>query len=235
MADEKHKLRSKVGQILWVARQSRPNVLFDACDIASRQKNGQVKDILAANKTIKRIKLDRMTLRFQPLGDKNLSLLIYSDASLGNLVDGGTQGGYVILLVGEDGKFSPISWSSKKIRRVVRSTLAGETLACADAVDEGMFLSSLYAELTTGTADPKLLPLVCVTDCKSLADAVKSTKSVTEKRLRLDISAIKELIESQQVKELRWSDTGQQLADCLTKRGASPSLLMRILDNGQLP
>ena len=45
------------------------------------------------------------------------------DASIGNLPDGGTQGGYIIFLANEKGKVIPI-WNSKKIRRVVRSTLA---------------------------------------------------------------------------------------------------------------
>ena len=43
-----------------------------------------------------------------------------------------------MFLADKDGKFSPICWNSKKIRRVVRSTLAGETLAMADGIDSAM-------------------------------------------------------------------------------------------------
>ena len=73
----------------------------------------------------------------------------------------------------------------------MRSTLAGEALALADGVDSGMFLATLFAELTTGKAKRELLPISCVTDNHSLYDAVKSTKFVAEKRLRLEISNIK--------------------------------------------
>lgn len=59
---------------------------------------------------------------------------MYSDASLGNMPNGGSQGGFIILLAIQSGKFSPIWWNSKKIRRVVRSTLAAETLAMADGI-----------------------------------------------------------------------------------------------------
>ncbi|XP_006815928.1 uncharacterized protein LOC102806126, partial [Saccoglossus kowalevskii] len=129
--------------------------------------------------------------------------------------------------MGETGKFSPICWNSKKIRRVVRSTLAGETLAMTDGIDSAMFISTLYLELTGSDSRYTKLPLVCVTDCKSLYEAVKSTKLVSEKRLRIEVSGIRELIESNQVKEFIWSESKNRLADCLTKRGASPLVLWK--------
>nr|XP_006819397.1 PREDICTED: uncharacterized protein LOC102808646 [Saccoglossus kowalevskii] len=140
---------------------------------------------------------------------------------------------YLIFLRAQSGKFSPICWNSRKIRRVVRSTLAGETLAMADAIDAGVFIATLYAELTTGIPDPETLSLTCITDCKSLYEAIRSTKLVSEKRLRIEISGIKELVESKQVKEVIWSDTTKQLADCLTKKGASLQL-MKTLEEGVL-
>ena len=37
-AQEKQAYRSKIGQILWTSRQSRPDVVFDACQHASKIK-----------------------------------------------------------------------------------------------------------------------------------------------------------------------------------------------------
>ena len=85
---------------------------------------------------------------------------------------------------------------------MVRSTLAGETLAMAEGIDVAIFVSTLFTELTTGTPAPDGLPLICMTDCKSLHDALKSTKQVSEKRLRLEISGVKELMEKNIVKEV---------------------------------
>ena len=189
-AQEKHQIRSKVGQLLWIAHQSRPDLLFEVNSIAVNIKQSSVKDIININKLIIKAKSSMMSLKYQYLGDNELSLMVFSDASLGNLKDGGSQGGYLILLVGDDGMFSPIWWSSRKIKRVVRSTLAAETLSMADAIDVAIFIRTLYAEINTGKVDSKLLPLVCVTDCKSLFDAVRSNKFVTEKRLRVEISGI---------------------------------------------
>ena len=231
---EKEQLRSKIGQILWVAKQTRPDVMFDACILASSLKNATVQSIHDANKVIRKLKAEKVTLKFQHLGNNDaLHLTVFSDASLGNLPDGGTQGGTLITLMGENGKFSPLSWQSKRIRRVVRSTLAGETLAMSDGIDNAIFLATLFSELTTGTPDLNGPRLVCVTDNHSLYDALKSTKQVTEKRLRLDISGIKELIQDNTIKKVLWSVTKAQLADCLTKKGASPLMLLKALCEGQ--
>lgn len=101
-----------------------------------------------------------------------------------------------------------------------------------DGIDSAVFLASLCSELTTGDCTQKGLPIVCVTDNHSLLDAVKSTKSVTEKRLRLEISGIKELIQSKVIQQIVWSATKEQLADCLTKKGASGLNLLKALSEG---
>ncbi|KAL0146639.1 hypothetical protein M9458_057979, partial [Cirrhinus mrigala] len=115
--------------------------------------------------------------------------------------------GTLIGLMGEGGKFSPLSWQSKKIRRVVRSTLAGETLALSDGRDNAIVLTTLLSELTTGNAELNTPLLICVTDNHSLFDDLKSTKQVSEKRLRLEISSIKELIQSKRIKKVLCSSS----------------------------
>ncbi len=135
-------LKSKIGQILWVARQSRPDIMCDISILASNSKHTTVQTLHCANKLIRKLKSEEVTLRFLYLGkDSSVKLVVYSDSSMGNLPDGGTQGRHFIMLMGENGKFSPISWQSKRIRKAVRSTLAGETLALADGNDSAFFFS----------------------------------------------------------------------------------------------
>ena len=95
-----------------------------------------------------------------------------------------------MFLVGDNGKCCLLSWQSKRIRRIVRSSLASEALAMSDCVDGTFFVSSLYHEVMFGLGKEKL-HIDIVTDNRSLENAVKSSKYVTEKRLRLDISAVK--------------------------------------------
>lgn len=232
---EKHDLRSKLGQLLWLAHQTRPDILFDVCHVAVNIKSCTVNDLLQINKIILKAKSSKLSLTFQCLSlHEGLSLLIFSDAAFGNLPDGGSQGGYVIFLSTKSGRLSPIWWNSKKIRRVVRSTLAAETLAMSEAVDMGIFIATLFGELIKGKPDPCILPIVCVVDCKSLVDALKSSKYVSEKRLRIELSSLKQLVENGQIKQIQWCDSKSQLADCLTKHGASPYYLRSVLYQGYL-
>ena len=105
---EKQAYRSKTGQILWTSRQSRPDVVFDACQHASKIKDRKVEHLMEANKVIRRIKSEQIDLKFHNLGSGQLSLLVYTDVSLGNKPDGGTQDGYIIFLANEKGKVTPI-------------------------------------------------------------------------------------------------------------------------------
>lgn len=231
LADTEHDMfKSKIGQILWVASQSRPDIMCNISILASSTKHATVQTLHCANKLIRKLKSEEVTLRFQHLGeDTSLKLVVFSDSSMGNLPDGGTQGGHLIMLMGEEGKFSPKCWQSKRIKRVVRSTLVGETLALGDGVDSAVFLTTLYSELTTGDCTCNKLPIVCVTDNHALFDAIKSTKSVTQKRLILEISSIRELTNSGTIQQIMWSATKEQLTDCLTKKGTSTLVLLSVL------
>ncbi|CAC5405450.1 unnamed protein product [Mytilus coruscus] len=99
--------------------------------------------------------------------------------------DGGSQGGYVVFLMGYDGNVNPITWQSKKLRRVVRSTLASEALALADGVDCVISLAALFKELMHNGNELKHTPVNCFVDNKDLYHAIYSDKPVGEKRLRV--------------------------------------------------
>lgn len=46
------------------------------------------------------------------------------------------------------------------------------------------------------------------------------------------MSSIKELLQANKIKKVCWSGAKSQLADCLTKKGASPLVLLKALDEG---
>ena len=57
-----------------------------------------------------------------------------------------------------------------------------------------------------------------LTDCHSLVDSMSQVvPTSTEKRLRLDLLAIKESVDSGVINILRWVDTRLQMGDSLTK------------------
>ena len=57
-------------------------------------------------------------------------VVVFTDASLCNINDGtGSIGGHIVWLVDCHGKCCPLSWHANKIKRVVRSIIAAETLS----------------------------------------------------------------------------------------------------------
>ena len=155
--------------------------------------------------------------------------LAFCDASYGNLSNGYSQGGNVIFLAEERGYASPICWSSRKLRRVCRSTLTAEAMAMLDAIDACIWLSHIVAEV----ADCDLQHVKVKTDNMSLVESVHSTTAVEEKRLRVEIASIRESIRNKEV-SVEWVDKEKQLADVITKQGADSFKFMAVLQNRHL-
>ena len=159
------------------------------------------------------------------MGDpEKINIVSYSDATHASLPDGSSQGAYVLFLKGDNDHLVPISWQSKKLARVTQSPLASETLAICDASDAGFLVSSLVKEIFK-SASPTVTVL---TDNLSAKDALNSSTVVSDKRLRVDISRLREMVSRKEV-IVRWIPKEEQLADCLTKRGASSTSLLDVL------
>ena len=230
---EKKDLRSAIGQLNWISTQTRPDIAYDVCQASVSYKRATLKDIKHLNKVIRRAKDQEVVLTFdKKIGTKmdDCSIICYADASFKNLSDGGSQGGFLIFLYNENTNcLIPIQWQSKRIKRIVRSALAAECLALQDGVDAAYLIRELIKEIKGVT-----LKITAMTDSKSLFDAINSTKSVEDKRLRPDIAALKEKHDLGEVNLYCWIPTGEQLADCLTKAGASTAPLLKALSGGGL-
>ena len=219
---ELHDFRALVGQLNWLGTQTRPDISFDVCELSTVLNAATVDDALRVNKVVKKVKQRRVTLQFQPLDCADgFTIECYGDASFGNLPNGGSQGGFVIFLVDSHGAKCPLAWQSKKVRRVVKSSLAAETLALLDVAEAGVYLATLLTEITG------LKPVVkCFVDNKSLVDNLYSTKLVEDKLIRSPMAVLKDLLERQEVASVTWVRAARQIADALTKRGASVDLLL---------
>ena len=83
--------------------------------------------------------------------------------------------------------------------------------------------------------NPKAIKIEAFIDNNDAYEAIYSTKQMMKGRLRIDIGAIKEMIENKEVEAVAWIPAKYQLADCLTKRGASTRSLLQTINTGMFP
>ena len=155
---------------------------------------------------IRSLQTETVKLHYRNLGsDDSLKIVIFADAAHGKLPDERSQGRDLIFLVGDNGACSLIGWTSKRIKRVVKSSLAAETLSVSEAVDAVVYANTMFSEINyEGT---KRLPTEVVADNKSLCDALHSNKSVTDKRLRIEIGSLKEMLQTKDIVKVHWVET----------------------------
>ena len=116
------------------------------------------------------------------------------------------------------------------MRRVARSTLAAETLSFADGMDTAQFVRRLAEDIQLIPGDTTIR---MITDSRSLSDASNTSSQITDRRLRVEMSAIRESKEKGEI-QIVWTSGDKQLADCLTKKGASPLALQEVVNIGML-
>ena len=228
--DNLQDLRSRVGQLNWLANLSRPEISFEVCYLSGRMKNATIADLIAANKVITKVQNDPSYITFPPLDLDSLHIRTYADGSFGTLTNGGSQGAALVLLCDKYQRCSPIGWSSSRLKRVVRSALAAETLALCD----GSEMAFLAAETVKEVLSLKELPVQTITDSQSLYEALGSTKQPSNHRLRIEINALREMVDEGDI-NINLVSGSRQISDPLTKRGAAWSLLQQVLQQGQLP
>ena len=225
---EKTGYRSIVGAINWIVRGSRPDMAFDMVELAVRANCATVEDLIKARKVLRRLQEFGSYILF-PCISSPWSLYVFTDASLANLSDGVSSSLGIVIFVTDGNRSSPLAWHANKIKRVVRSTLAAESLALLEGLEEALYLRSVLMEIHISTT----IPIVGFVDNKSLVEAIYSTKLVNDKRLRIDIGAIKEMLKSD-IEQVKWLPGSSQLANCLTKRGASGEQLLTVFRTGRL-
>lgn len=79
----------------------------------------------------------------------------------------------------------------------------------------------------------KSIPITACIDNKSVIEAVFSPKLVDDKRLHVDIAAIQEFLETNDINQIKWCSGQAQLANCMTKQGASGYQLLQVLQSGK--
>ena len=235
---ERTQLRMLLGGLSWTAQQVAPHLSAEVSLLLSETSEGTVNTIKKADQLLYQAQLrHEHTMKIHAF-PKETGLAIYAwvDAANQNRVKGGsTQGilvgvGPVSLAQGEVTDVSPISWQSSKIGRSCRSPGAAEVQAATNGDDALYYARYQWSEMLYGNVNVrepeetvKKTPGYLITDSRNVYDKLVTEVLVikgAEKRANIELLSVKDSQLTTGL-EIRWVHSEAQLANGLTKAGAS--------------
>ena len=247
LESERQALRGLVGSLQYAATNSRPDISARLSFLQAKLNAATVQELLDANKLLQDAKVFKSTrIKIKSIPVSKVRFLSFSDASFATRNNAQSQKGCLILTTSEtigewqSSDVSPIFWYSKKIARVVPSTLASEAYALSGALDVLSWLRLQWDWLCCPSHRWKE-PLNClqqcpkayaVVDCKSLYDLLQKTivPQCQEYRTMLESLIIKDRLQEGIV--VKWVHSAAQMADSLTKI-MDCSILRQFLHHGR--
>ena len=234
-SDRQSEYRSLLGRIGWLSSHTRPDLIFDHICFSTKLGKATADDYVDVIKVGKKMVASSSQIKFPALGDISKWVVeAYGDAGIRTLPDNVSScGAQVVLIRNKDSdEVCTLSWKGRKLKRVVTSSTASETLALNDVVSKIISLKALMCELCGPDVDG--IPVNLYTDSKNLVNAVNSTSMVEDPRLRLEVASLKESLQKGEVTSLIHIPGRNMLANCMTKRGASAKDLLQVIRSGRL-
>jgi hypothetical protein len=214
----------------YIATICQPEAAFDL-SVAAQHQDPTEADVDALNERIKwQMKnLDR-GIKYVAIDLSTAKLFVFVDGSFANNKDFSSQIGYEIILANEFAQNEEfeitgnlIHWSSTKSKRVTRSVLASEIYGMVGGVDMAIAIGTTIKMIMDQLGFGKIPTIVC-TDSYSLYECLVKLGTTKEKRLMIDIMALRQSYERREIMEIRWINGSDNPADAMTKAEPNKAL-----------
>ncbi|KAK6211233.1 hypothetical protein QIS74_10497 [Colletotrichum tabaci] len=236
--DAKQKYVEQRARGAYIASICQPEACFDLSSAAQHQ-DPSIDDYKNLNRRLK-WQMDHLDrgLTFMPVNLPTAKLFVFVDGSFANNVDFTSQLGFIIVLANEkqadDDTFTItgniVHFSSTKSKRVTRSVLASEVYGMVAGVDMAYAISTTLRMITDRLSLPPIPTIVC-TDSYSLYECLVKLGTTKEKRLMIDIMALRQSYERRELHEVRWINGSDNPADAFTKASPNQALEGLISNN----
>lgn len=212
----------------YIATICQPEAAFDL-SVAAQHQDPTEADVNALNKRImwQMQNLDR-GIKYIAIDLSTAKLFVFVDGSFANNKDFSSQVGYEVILVNESAKNEEfeitgnlIHWSSTK--RVTRSVLASEIYGMVGGVDMAIAVGTTIKMIMAQLGFEKIPTIVC-TDSYSLYECLVKLGTTKEKRLMIDIMALRQSYERGEIMEIKWINGSDNPADAMTKADPNKAL-----------
>ena len=212
-----HLYRSLVGSLLFLAKQTRPDIMW-IVNVLSRFMNSPTSAHWAAGKRVLRYLQHSKTLRLTYPSNTNLKLIGETDADWsGDVNDRRSTTGYYFKLGFSGGA---ISWQVRKQTTVSLSSCEAEYQGLSCAVQEAVFLRNLLEEIGYKQTEATEIGEDNQSCIKIATNPVMHKRS---KHIDTKCHFIRERIEDKSV-QLKYTPTDMMAADLLTKSLSLPKV-----------
>ena len=170
-------------------------------------------DMKTLNKVTKFLKatIDQ-GLNYVPLNLGKARLVLMTDASFANASGMKSQLGYILLMADDKGDCNVLHYASNRCKRVARSVMAAELFALVIGFDYAYLVRDLILELT-GIE----MMIEALVDSKTVFDVIAKDAKTTERRLRIDVMALRQSYDAGELEKVGWFPGEENAADPLTK------------------
>ena len=234
---ERSKLRGLIGSRQYAATHSRPDIAARVGSLQSQVTKATVQTLLEGTRTLREAQEHcDVATHLLPIPVSEVTFVAFGDASFANSCDLNSHQGTIIcatnglMALNKKAPVSPVAWISKKIPRVVRSTLSAEAYSMSKSVDLLGWVRSLWGcvHVPKFSWGSPIDGFELLSRANSLYDLVSrlAMPACEEFRTTMEILLIKQRTEENVL--FKWIPTSLMLADVLTKC-MEPSLLRSVL------
>ena len=90
-------------------------------------------------------------------------------------------------------------------------------LALKERLNNAIYLGSLVSEFYFNDFSKNRIPIIGFTDNVPTEQSIRSTKQVKEKRLRVDLGEMQRLLNDNEVSDVKWVPSNEQLGRWFNK------------------
>eukprot|EP00924_Labyrinthula_sp_SR-Ha-C_P014917 maker-scaffold_9-augustus-gene-2.0-mRNA-1 protein AED:0.20 eAED:0.20 QI:0/0/0/1/0/0.5/2/0/523 len=202
--------QSIIGSLTYVSETIRPDIAFAVNRLAVFGNCPTKKHLNAAKRVLRYLSQTKdLGTTIKSFG-KKLCIEVFSDASWGNVPDGTSKDGYIILI-----NSIPISWKSRKQKKVAKSTTEAETIALARALSTLVWITTLIKFLKMKEPEVKMycdsLSTIKLLDGQSL--------SFRSRHMKIKYFFVRNIIKENEW-EVQHIRSRKNIADMMTKPGS---------------
>lgn len=152
---------------------------------------------------------------------KTARIVLLTDASFANTREMKSHLGFLVLMMDNDGGANIIHYGSNWCKRVTRNVMESEIHALVLGFDYAYIIKDMVRDITGMN-----MPIEAIVDSRTVFDVIEKDGLTTERRLQIDICALRESYSRGELARISWIPGHVNPSDVLTKISTKMSTLL---------